>query len=111
MTPKQQKVYKLICDFYKEGGIAPTYNEIMQAMNIKSKSGVFWHLHCLEQEGKIKINKNKTRGIELISSKEKKIEKLYNKAKWWLTEIVNTHRHTPISTAEMALKDLKELEK
>lgn len=110
MTPKQQKVYKLICDFYKEGGVAPTYSEIMSAMNIKSKSGVFSYLHLLEQQGKIKIHKNKTRGIELTDNKEEKLNKLYYRAKWWLQEIVNNHRHTPISTAEMALKDLEELE-
>lgn len=55
--------------------------------------------------------------IETISKLETTIEKLekmtelYTKAKWWLNEIVSNHRFTPISTAEMAIKDLKELEK
>lgn len=29
-----------------------------------------------------------------------------DKAKWWLNEIVENHRCTPISTAEMALKEI-----
>jgi hypothetical protein len=40
-----------------------------------------------------------------------RLEKQYNRAKWWLNEIVKNHRFTPISTAEKALKDLEELEK
>lgn len=35
------------------------------------------------------------------------VEQQYAKAKWWLNEIVNNHRFTPISTAEMAIKDLE----
>lgn len=32
--------------------------------------------------------------------------KALDKAKWWLNEIVESHRYTPISTAEMALKEI-----
>lgn len=40
-----------------------------------------------------------------------RVKKLYERAKYWLNEIVNSHRCTPISTAEKAIKDLEELEK
>lgn len=36
--------------------------------------------------------------------------KALDKAKWWLNEIVKNHRFTPISTAEMGLKEITELE-
>jgi Zn ribbon nucleic-acid-binding protein len=36
--------------------------------------------------------------------------KALDKAKWWLKEIVESHRCTPISTAEMALKEITALE-
>lgn len=36
--------------------------------------------------------------------------KVLDKAKWWLHEIVESHRYTPISTAEMALKEITALE-
>ena len=36
----------------------------------------------------------------------KRLEEKYDRAKWWLKEIVSNHRFTPISTAEMALKEL-----
>ena len=33
-------------------------------------------------------------------------KKQLDRAKWWLKEIVKNHRYTPITTAEMALKEL-----
>lgn len=36
--------------------------------------------------------------------------KALDKARWWLNEIVKNHRFTPISTAEMALKEITALE-
>lgn len=53
------------------------------------------------------------RSETLVQALEKieRLEKQYDRAKWWLNEIVKNHRYTPISTAEKALKDLEELEK
>lgn len=48
---------------------------------------------------------------DTLKDKIERLEKRYDRAKWWLNEIVNNHRFTPISTAEKALKDLSELEK
>ena len=42
---------------------------------------------------------------ELITTR-----KAPDKAIWWLNEIVENHRFTPISTAEMALKEITALE-
>lgn len=36
--------------------------------------------------------------------------KALDRAKWWLHEIVENHRYTPISTAEMALEEITALE-
>ena len=36
--------------------------------------------------------------------------KILDKAIWWLNKIVENHRFTPISTAEMALKEITALE-
>ncbi len=47
---------------------------------------------------------------QAMATNIKLLEK-FNRAKWWLNEIVNNHRFTPISTAEKALKDLEELGK
>lgn len=46
---------------------------------------------------------------ELIKENDR-TRKVLDRAKWWLHEIVENHRYTPISTAEMALKEITALE-
>ena len=48
--------------------------------------------------------------LETTTKELEKAERLYARAKWWLNEIVSNHRFTPVSTAEMAIKELEELE-
>ena len=45
--------------------------------------------------------------LEAERVKVKELEEKYNLAIWWLKEIVNNHRFTPISTAEKALGEDK----
>ena len=46
--------------------------------------------------------------LDLKSEYIGKLEKENERLKWWLREIVNNHGHTPISTAEKALKEFEE---
>ena len=48
--------------------------------------------------------------LEKIITELERTRKVLDKAKWWLNEIVKNHRYTPISTAEMALKEIIALE-
>jgi hypothetical protein len=45
---------------------------------------------------------------DLIAQADKveRLQEQLDRAKWWLKEIVENHRYTPITTAEMALKEL-----
>ena len=45
-----------------------------------------------------------------LETELERTRKALDKAKWWLNEIVESHRCTPISTAEMALKEITALE-
>lgn len=48
--------------------------------------------------------------IKELETELERTRKALDKAKWWLNEIVESHRYTPISTAEMALKEITALE-
>lgn len=50
------------------------------------------------------------KGFWFILEQYRRTRKALDKAKWWLNEIVENHRYTPISTAEMALKEITALE-
>lgn len=45
-----------------------------------------------------------------LETELERTRKILDKAIWWLNEIVENHRYTPITTAEMALKEIKGLE-
>ena len=49
---------------------------------------------------------------QMLKTTEKleRTRKVLDRAKWWLHEIVESHRCTPISTAEIALKEITALE-
>lgn len=48
--------------------------------------------------------------MERLQKELIRTRKTLDYAKWWLNEIVESHRYTPISTAEMALKEITALE-
>lgn len=66
MTPKQKRVFDYISLKLKESEVCPSYTEIMKALNISSKSIVAHYLNMLEKDGKIKINRRRKRGIEIV---------------------------------------------
>ena len=65
----------------------------------------FWCSNYYDHKHPINMQGTKELWQELIRTR-----KALNKAKWWLNEIVENHRYTPISTAEIALKEITALE-
>ena len=65
----------------------------------------FWCSNYYDHKHPINMQGTKELWQELICTR-----KALNKAKWWLNEIVENHRYTPISTAEIALKEITALE-
>ena len=65
-------------------------------------SGFVCYRHCL--------NDKNVWGSEETLKELDRTRKALDKAIWWLNEIVENHRFTPISTAEMALKEITALE-
>lgn len=55
-------------------------------------------------------NSEKANCQENVQDELERTRKALDRAKWWLHEIVESHRCTPISTAEMALEEITALE-
>ena len=104
MTPKQKRVFNFIRSTINNSGICPTYAEIMEALNIKSKSVVAHYLNALEEYGKIKINRVKARGIEIEDDENTKL-KTENK---WYSEQLN-EAVKEISQLKEVLKGAREV--
>ena len=59
---------------------------------------------------KLMEDKDLSDKIGKLETELERTRKALDGAKWWLHEIVESHRYTPISTAEMALKEITALE-
>lgn len=66
LTQKQSETHKFIAEYMKDRGFAPSYQEIMEAMQIKSKAGVQGILNRLEERGFIRRLPSRARAIEII---------------------------------------------
>ena len=66
LTPKQLKLYKYLQNYFKENEVMPVFEEMMQHMNVKSKSGIFTMLSYIEWKGYIKRYPAHARAIKII---------------------------------------------
>jgi repressor LexA len=64
LTKKQARILGHLRDQIR-GGRIPTYEELGESLGI-TPSTAFTHLKALERKGKIRINRGRARGIELV---------------------------------------------
>jgi repressor LexA len=70
LTKKQYKLYTFIKDYVKEHKVMPSFQEMMECMNVKSKSTIFQRLGYLEWKGYIRKIPFQARGIEILKEYE-----------------------------------------
>ena len=66
LTKKQLKLYKYLKNYFKENEVMPVFEEMMQHMNVKSKSGIFNMRGYMEWKGYIKRYPAHARAIQII---------------------------------------------
>ena len=66
LTKKQKELLDYITIINKKSGISPSYDEMKNELNLKSKSGIHRIISALEERGFIKKLPNKARAIEII---------------------------------------------
>ena len=67
LTIKQKELLDYIKIVNKEKGISPSYEEMKNKLNLKSKSGIHRIISALEERGFIRKLANKARAIEIIN--------------------------------------------
>ena len=65
LTIKQKKLLDYLKLYYQNKSLFPTFDEMRDNLNIKSKSGIYKLLSSLEQKGFIKRIPHKARALEL----------------------------------------------
>ncbi|MFI3242459.1 MAG: transcriptional repressor LexA [Alphaproteobacteria bacterium] len=66
LTPKQYKLLCFINNKIKENGTSPSFDEMKDAIGLKSKSGIHALIEALEERGFIRKMAHKARALEVI---------------------------------------------
>src|SRR5262249_49290237 len=66
LTTKQKELLALINDRLQETGVPPSFDEMKEALNLQSKSGVHRLIIALEERGFIRRLPHRARAIEII---------------------------------------------
>jgi repressor LexA len=66
LTPRQEKLLRLIENIQATRGYAPSLQELAQAMGISSLQGIKDHLSALERKGYLRRTPGRRRAIEVI---------------------------------------------
>jgi repressor LexA len=70
LTAKQRELLLFIDDRLKEGGVSPSFDEMREALDLKSKSGVHRLISALEERGFIRRLPNRARALEVVKLPE-----------------------------------------
>lgn len=70
LTPKQQQLLTFIYQRMKENGVPPSFDEMRDALELKSKSGIHRLITGLEERGFIRRLRHRARAIEILKLPE-----------------------------------------
>ena len=70
LTAKQHELLRFIHDRLEETGISPSFEEMKDALDLKSKSGVHRLISALEERGFIRRLPNRARALEVVKLPE-----------------------------------------
>lgn len=66
LTTKQSQLLSFINDRLQDSGVSPSFDEMKDALGLKSKSGVHRLINALEERGFIKRMANRARALEVL---------------------------------------------
>ncbi|MET0867080.1 MAG: repressor LexA, partial [Pseudorhodoplanes sp.] len=66
LTRKQLELLRFINERLKEAGVPPSFDEMKDALDLRSKSGIHRLITALEERGFIRRLPNRARAIEVI---------------------------------------------
>jgi repressor LexA len=74
LTRKQHELLRYISGRLGETGVSPSFEEMKDALELKSKSGVHRLISALEERGFIRRLANRARALEILKMPEMKVE-------------------------------------
>jgi repressor LexA len=71
LTRKQHELICFIADRLEETGVSPSFEEMKEALDLKSKSGVHRLISALEERGFLRRLPNRARALEVVKMPER----------------------------------------
>ena len=78
LTKKQKELFVYLRDYISSNDISPSFEEMKNAVNLKSKSGIHRLITSLEQRGYIKRLKHRARAMEITKELQNNISTISN---------------------------------
>jgi repressor LexA len=78
LTNKQRELLILVNDKLRKDGVPPSFDEMKDALDLKSKSGIHRLITALEERGFIKRLANRARAIEILKLPDSDSNKGFN---------------------------------
>ena len=78
LTKKQKELFEYLSLYISKNNISPSFEEMKEAVNLKSKSGIHRLITSLEQRGFIKRLKHKARAMEITRTLSGSIDNFNN---------------------------------
>jgi len=73
LTAKQKELWEIIKDFIKQNKVPPTYEQLRDALKVKSLATVAARLKMLVRKGFIQVMPGVARGIKLLKTSEDQV--------------------------------------
>ncbi|MBI1261805.1 MAG: transcriptional repressor LexA [Rhizobiales bacterium] len=98
LTRKQHELLMFIHERIKEGGVSPSFDEMKDALDLRSKSGIHRLITALEERGFIRRLAHRARALEIVKLPEAASPSLAtSRAKGFSPSVIEGSRGKPVS--------------
>ncbi len=103
LTRKQYDLLSYIDGHIREHGVSPSFEEMKDALNLKSKSGIHRLITALEERGFLKRLAHRARALEVLRLPEN-LEPLQTKSRGFAPKVIKGDFTAPLGGAEVAVE-------
>ena len=105
LTRKQHELLRYINSFLSENGISPSFDEMKEALGLKSKSGIHRLITALEERGFIRRLAHRARALEVLRLPEESVASTQTTGPRFSASVIRGNfaaRATDSTTAEIS---------
>ncbi|MEM6710960.1 MAG: transcriptional repressor LexA [Pseudomonadota bacterium] len=88
LTPKQHELLMFIHERLRETGVPPSFDEMKDALDLKSKSGIHRLITALEERGFIRRLPNRARAMEVVRLPDSHNPRLGNRSGGFVPSVI-----------------------